>query len=162
MDKIILNGQVVNNNVTHVADEDPLPTGSAVSVSLSRWLENREELVSRGDCGVRLSGGDDFEKIVADLDNLPFVAIEFTAFTDGRGYSYATLLRTRYGYSGELRAIGDIGQDQLQPLQRCGFTAFELRDGVDAEKAIDGFDDFSVRYQPSADVNLPLYRQIQR
>ena len=162
MDKIILNGNIVDNNVSHIADEDAVPTSGTISVSLERWIENREELIARGNCGVRLTGGDDFSQILPDLAKLPSIAIEFPAFTDGRGYSYATLLRTRHGYTGELRAIGDVGQDQLQPLQRCGFTAFELREGLDPTAAIDGFDDFSVRYQPSADVNLPLYRQIRR
>lgn len=162
MTQIILNGEIVTNNVTHVADEDNLPTTGNITVSLNRWLESRDDLVARANVGLRLVGGDDLSPILNDFDKLLLIAIEFPAFTDGRGYSYANLLRSRYNYQGELRAIGDVGEDQLQPLQRCGFNAYELREGLAASDAIEGFNDFSLAYQPSADQSLPLYRQLNR
>ena len=159
--KIILDGVVVDNTVIHVDDEQALPEGD-ITVSLPRWQQQRDELLERGRCGVRLAGSDDVGQLAADVSALPLIAIEFPAFTDGRGYTHARLLRDRHGFRGQLRAVGDIGQDQLFPLQRCGFNAFELNADVDAEAALDGLDDFTVNYQPAADVALPLFRSAQR
>ena len=72
--------------------------------------------------------------------------MHFPAFTDGRGYSTARLLRQRYGFAGELRAFGDILRDQLFELARCGFDSFVLRDDQDADDALRAFDDFSETY----------------
>ena len=85
--------------------------------------------------------------------------MQFTSFTDGRGYSIGRLLRQRYGWRGELRAIGDVQRDQLFYLARCGFDAFALRDGEDVEVALAAFDDFSEAYQASVDQPLPLFRR---
>jgi len=84
------------------------------------------------------------------LPGLKAVAVRFPKYADGRGYSIGRLLRERYGYRGELRAIGEVGRDLLQPLARCGFDAFQLREGEDPQEALRGLDDFSVTYQASA------------
>ena len=97
--------------------------------------------------------------IAADLGALAIVAIHFPKFTDGRGYSIAALLRTRYGYKGELRAFGDVGRDQLFLLKRCGFDSFSLPPHRDPEAALAGLADFSERYQGSVDDPLPLFRK---
>jgi uncharacterized protein (DUF934 family) len=75
------------------------------------------------------------------------VEVNFPKFGDGRGYSIGRLLRTRYGYRGELRAVGAVARDNLQYLERCGFDSFLLRDGEDPREALRGFEDFSVSYQ---------------
>jgi uncharacterized protein (DUF934 family) len=85
--------------------------------------------------------------------------VRFTSFTDGRGYSIARLLRERYRWRGELRAIGDIQRDQLYYLHRCGFDAFDLRDGEDVETALAAFNDFSEAYQTAVDRPVPLFRR---
>ena len=78
-------------------------------------------------------------------------------FSDGRGYSYAQLLSTQYGYSGELRAIGDVLRDQLFYLKRCGFNSFALREDQKIEEAVNNLSDFNETYQASSDNPKPLY-----
>ena len=75
------------------------------------------------------------------------VEVSFPKFGDGRGYSIAKLLRTRYGYRGELRAVGHITRDHLYYMERVGFDAFELREGEDPAEALSAFETFSVSYQ---------------
>ena len=106
---------------------------------------------ANGALGVRLSPADDPALIANDLDKLALIAIEFPAFTDGRGYSTATLLRERYGYKGELRAVGDVLRDQIFLMSRSGFTTFALRNDQSVDKAVAAFNDFSSYYQHAAD-----------
>jgi uncharacterized protein (DUF934 family) len=87
------------------------------------------------------------------------IAVNFPQFTDGRGYSIARLLRERYSWRGELRAIGDVLRDQLFYLARCGFDAFMLREGQDAQAALAAFNDFSEGYQASVERPQPLFRR---
>jgi uncharacterized protein (DUF934 family) len=137
----------------------PLPSGDLI-VPAAAWARARAQLIAReGRIGVWLSGADDPRDIADDLPHLGLVAVRFPSFTDGRGYSIARLLRERYGWSGELRAVGDIQRDQLFYLSRCGFNAFSLREGEDADVALTGFNDFSERYQASVDQPLPLFRR---
>jgi uncharacterized protein (DUF934 family) len=109
--------------------------------------------------GVVLRGDDDPQPLVPDLDRLAVIAIEFARFSDGRGYSLARLLRSRYGYRGEIRAIGDVLRDQLYYLRRVGFDAFELRADQDAAGALAALADFSESYQAAADQPVPLFRR---
>jgi uncharacterized protein (DUF934 family) len=128
--------------------------------SLAQWKERRLEPVAEGvRLGVRLDPADDPAELQPDLDRLQLVAIQFPKFTDGRGYSSAALLRTRYGYRGELRAIGDVGRDQLFYLKRCGFDAFALAPHRDPRAALASLEDFSLRYQGSVDDPRPLFRK---
>lgn len=136
-----------------------LPAG-AVLVPLSVWLERRDALAARREpIGVWLKPDDDPAALAPDLGRLSLVAVHFPKFTDGRGYSTAALLRTRYGYRGELRAFGDVGRDQLFYLARCGFDAFKLAPHRDPEGALASFTDFTVRYQGSVDDPVPLFRK---
>ena len=136
-----------------------LPAGPAV-VPLALWLERRDELSARRPAvGVWLEPNDDPAAIAADVDRLALVAVRFPKFTDGRGYSIAVLLRTRYGYTGELRAFGDVGRDQLFYMKRCGFDSFALPAHRDPEAALAGLEDFRHRYQGSVDDPLPLFRR---
>jgi len=136
-----------------------LPAGP-VLVPLSLWRERRDELGARHDAlGIWLKPDDDPAAIADDLGRFAVVAVHFPKFTDGRGYSTAALLRTRYGYTGELRAFGDVGRDQLFYLARCGFDAFKLAPHRDPDAALASFNDFSVRYQGSVDDPVPLFRK---
>ena len=90
------------------------------------------------------------------------IAVNFPKYGDGRGYSIARLLRERYGYQGELRAIGVVARDHLHAMAQCGFDAFQLREGEDAQDALAAFDDFSEAYQASAAQRLPLVSQARR
>ena len=85
------------------------------------------------------------------------IAIDFPAFKDGRGFSQARLLRERYGYKGEIRAVGDVARDQMFFMARCGINAFEVKPGRSLEDALKAFNDFSVTYQPAADDGRPFF-----
>jgi uncharacterized protein (DUF934 family) len=98
-------------------------------------------------------------KIGLQLPYLKVIAVNFPKFSDGRGYSIGRLLRERYGYKGELRAIGVVARDHLQLLAQCGFDSFQLREGEDAAEALAGLADFSEAYQASAAQPVPLFRR---
>lgn len=168
MAKIIKHREIVEDAWTVLrlaANETPdsvrLPAGPTL-VPLSVWRVRKEDLIRReweqgAPYGVWLAPTDDAAELAADLDDLPVVAVDFPKFTDGRGYSIATLLRTRYGYRHELRAIGDVGRDQLHYLYRSGFDAWATKQ--EPEAALAGLDDFSEAYQSAANQPLPLFRR---
>lgn len=142
------------------AEQVDLPAGD-ILVPLTIWRARTAELRARsGRCGLILNGDDPIEETAADLDHFPVIAVHFPKFADGRGYSLAALLRQRYGYRGELRAVGDVLHDQLFFLQRVGFDAFALHPEKDAAYALAaGFSTFSERYQGASDQPLPLFRR---
>ena len=130
----------------------PFSDSEDVIVPLAVWKSDRPSLANRGGrTGVWLGPADDPADLPAAGEFPALVAVHFPAFTDGRGYSTARLLRERHGYRGELRAIGDILRDQLYELARCGFDAFALRDDQDAQAALSAFSDFSEDYQAAGD-----------
>ena len=134
-----------------------------ILVPLAVWKARREELLARiGRVGVVLAGSDDPADIAADLAQLHTIAIDFPKVGDGRGYSIARLLRERYAWRGELRAVGDIQRDQLSFLERCGFDTLELRAGEDVATALTAFHDFSEQYQGDVHESLPLFRRRAR
>lgn len=135
-----------------------VPDGLPVIVPLALWLERRGALIARGEAGVWLAPADHPGALAEDVARLPVIAIDFPQFTDGRGYSHARLLRDRYHYDGELRAIGDIGRDQLYYLAQCGFDAFLIPDSRDAQDALNGFADFSDGYQATS-ARTPWFRR---
>ena len=136
-----------------------LPDGDVI-VPLAAWRNLREQLVARdGRVGVWLAGNEDPADIAADLAHFDVMAVRFASFTDGRGYSIGRLLRERYGWRGELRAIGDVQRDQIFYLTRCGFDAFQLREGEDPNVALEAFNDFHDGYQASVDRPVPLFRR---
>ncbi len=108
---------------------------------------------------LRLEPGDDPAECAERLGAIARVEVNFPKFTDGRGYSIARLLRERYGYRGELRAVGDVLRDQIYYLSRCGFDAFLLREDQDAEEALPACNDFSEAYQASVERPEPLFRR---
>ena len=129
-------------------------------LTLAQWKDKRLAPLEAGErARVRLEPTDDPAELAPDVDRIQLVAINFPKFADGRGYSSAALLRTRYGYRGELRAIGDVGRDQLFYLRRCGFDAFALAPHRDPHTALASLGDFSERYQGSVDDPLPLFRK---
>jgi uncharacterized protein (DUF934 family) len=137
-----------------------IPRTGDIIVPLALWRNRREELVTRpGRLGVWLESHEDPADLAEDLRLFGVVAVNFPKFTDGRGYSTARLLRERYGYKGELRAVGDVFRDQLFFLMSCGFNAFALREGEDPQEALAAFSDFSETYQASVARPLPLFRR---
>ena len=106
-----------------------------------------------------LEPGDDPGALAGSLKRLTVVAVNFPKFGDGRAHSIARLLRERYGYRGELRAVGDVQRDQLFYLSRVGFDAFLLREGEDARAALAALTEFSETYQASVERPQPLFRR---
>ena len=161
MGKVIIDGAIVENQWQRLeadALEGGLPQGKVI-VPLAYWQENRDSLLERGDVAVWLAPGEEPSDLEDDLTALPLIAIHFPAFKDGRGYSYARELRTRYDFKGEVRATGDVLRDQLFYMTRCGFNAFEVREDRDIEDALKGLQDFSVTYQGDVNEPRPLYRR---
>jgi uncharacterized protein (DUF934 family) len=136
------------------------PAWGGLIVPRALWRLRREELLDRrAPVGVRLGADEGAETIAADLEHLALVAVHFPKFSDGRGLSTARLLRERYGFEGEVRAIGDVLRDQLAFLERCGFDAFVLREDQDPEAALAAFDELSDAYQGTVAEPLPLFRR---
>ena len=172
MAKLIRNRRVVADNWLLLelgagggtnGNSPSVPAEGDIIVPLKVWLARHDALAVRlGQTGVWLDSNEGAETIAADLRRLPLIALRFPAFTDGRGYSTARLLRERYGYQGELRAVGEVLGDQLFYMLRCGFDAFELAAGKNVELALKCFDDFSVTYQAATDDPRPLYRRAHR
>ncbi|MGE5470844.1 MAG: DUF934 domain-containing protein [Bacteroidota bacterium] len=128
---------------------------------LAVWQARKAEIIARGKpSGLLLQGGDRVEDVAGDLAHFAVIAVDFPKFVDGRGYSLASLLRQRYGYAGELRAVGDVLHDQLFFMQRVGFDAFALKDGKDAAGALArAFSTFGDAYQASTSQPQPYFRR---
>jgi uncharacterized protein (DUF934 family) len=152
--------------ILHLAEgETPETTnvpGGKVMVPLSVWQAQRETLKARKDVGVWFASHERPETLKEDVAELPLIAVDFPKFADGRGYSIAYNLRARLGYTGELRAIGDVLRDQLFYMSRVGFNAFAVRADRDINDALKGLTDFSEPYQASWDVKAPLFRRVPR
>jgi uncharacterized protein (DUF934 family) len=149
MPQLIKNGAVVDDGwtlVREIASIADLPATKAI-VPLAFWCEAQAQLRGRVDIGVWLAPADDPALLANDTAALPLIAVDFPKFADGRGYSIGRLLRERFSYKGELRAVGDIARDQLYFLYQVGFDAFLLRDGKDAQDALRSLHDFSDGYQ---------------
>lgn len=138
-----------------------VPEGKVI-VPLAVWLSQKETLQQRTELGVWLASDERAEELKDDLAHFAVIAVDFPKFSDGRGYSTAFNLRERLGYTGELRAIGDVLRDQLFYLSRVGFDAFAPRADRSIEDALKGLSDFSVKYQTSSDEKSPLFRRVQR
>lgn len=112
---------------------------------------------------LRLANTEDVLTIADDvLARATCIVLELPTFADGRAYSQARLLRDRRDYRGRLRVTGEVLRDQLFYLRRCGFDEFELGEGETEENFRAGWQDFSVRYQPAADVADALFRTVDR
>ncbi|MEM5296540.1 DUF934 domain-containing protein [Burkholderia sp. JPY481] len=169
MASIIKNRDIVNDDwsVVRAAEDGALPAVSElpagkVIVPLVLWQAEREALIAaRGatEIGVWLAPDSEPADIAGDFDKLALIAVDFPVFRDGRGYSIGRLLRERYGYKGELRAIGDVLRDQVRLMFRCGFDAFAVRADKDINDALKAFDDFTVQYQGAVDDPSPLFRR---
>ncbi len=166
MAKLIQNGRIRDDDWQVLpADTAAVPQGKVI-VPLALWRAGAAELAERGDLGVWLSPDDDPAEIADDLAKFQVVAVSFPKFADGRGYSTAALLRSRYGYKGELRAIGDVLRDQFFYLGRCGFDALQPTEGryseAQLEAALDSLADFSEPYQAAIDRDQPIWRRHAR
>jgi uncharacterized protein (DUF934 family) len=165
MREIILRDQIIADDwrvLRPLADEPVSIPGGRVIVPLAIWLAQQPALIARGDVGVWLAATDDPGELAPSLPELSLVAVEFAKFTDGRGYSIAYLLRSRFAYRGQLRAIGDVLPDQLFYMKRVGFDAFAVREDKDIRQALRSLRPFTDAYQGCWDNPLPAFRRHDR
>lgn len=149
---LLKDGRVTDDPWRTVADDAELPFGRHVIVTLDRWRAERDTLVGRNaPLGLRLKSDQRPDEVVPDLHHFDVIALEFPTFRDGRAYSTARRLRERFGYRGEVRAVGEVLRDQWAFMRRCGFDAFEV-ERADAERAwAESEGEIGVAYQPAAD-----------
>ncbi len=165
---MIKNKAVVSDDwVVLRLNENETPETVAVAagkiiVPLKVWQAQRDQLQGRAELGVWLNSDERPEALLGDVEKFAVIAVNFPKFSDGRSYSIAYNLRMRLGYSGELRAIGDVLRDQLFQMQRVGFDAFVPRPDRNIHDALKGLSDFSETYQISVDQKIPLFRRVHR
>ncbi|MEE2787900.1 MAG: DUF934 domain-containing protein [Myxococcota bacterium] len=156
---LIKHRQLVDDHWQVAQTTSPPADKAAVCVPWTVFVEHHANWLDwHGEVGVRVPGDIEPAELAPYVDRLALINIEFPKFTDGRGYSLARLLRTRYGFLGELRASGDILRDQLLYLTRCGFDAFELKADKDAAGALEAFEELPIRYQQAGDGHVPPWK----
>jgi uncharacterized protein (DUF934 family) len=149
--RIIRKREIVEDGWVHVADDVAVPAGGDVIVTLDRWRRERDALRARcGRLGVRVPNTLEPRELADDLAHFSVIAVHFPKYRDGRGFSLARLLR-RAGYTGEIRAVGNVLRDQLYYMERCGFDTYEIQPGKSIEDALAVFGEMSVTYQDAAD-----------
>jgi uncharacterized protein (DUF934 family) len=161
---LLKHGKITPDPWIAVADDAPLPSEDPVVVGLARWRAERAALARRpAPVGVRLKSHELAPEIGDDAGKLGLIALEFPSFRDGRAYSTARLLRERYRFTGELRAVGNVLRDQFLFMHRCGFDAFEIA-SADAGAWREAMAEIAIWYQPTADGRpvLPALRRLRR
>ncbi len=163
---VMIDGAVVEDRWTLLDDAAELTPAPSL-ISLERLTSLPDMTARRDPLGVIIRAGskvgEDVYALTPYLDHLQLIAIEFSAFRNGRGYSSARILREELGYTGELRAVGEILYDQLYFLHRCGFNAFELDGGLSADDFHRALNAFPDAYQPAGDANTGiLWRRNRR
>jgi uncharacterized protein (DUF934 family) len=165
MPKLIKDGAIIENTWALIAKSEgdaaeiAVPAGQVI-IPLSVWIAQKAQLQARTDIGVWLDSDEVAESIGEEANHFPVIGVNFPSFMDGRSFSTARLLRERYGFKGELRAIGNFIRDQLCYLRRCGVNAFAFANPeADLEIALKSLDDFNEYYQASVDQPLPLFRR---
>jgi uncharacterized protein (DUF934 family) len=161
---LVKNGKILGDAFVHVADDAEIPGDGAILISSTRFLDDPEALLRRaGKTGVIWPNNRDVDDLVPYLDRLAVIGLVFPSFRDGRAYSQARLLRERYSYRGELRAIGQVLRDQFVFMLRAGFDAFEVKKDSDAEAFALTAKRYSVFYQPTGDGRITaLHRRMQQ
>lgn len=163
---LIKNGSLAKDPFIDATTLERFPDTGSLLINLKQWQQHRCMLLEcGGPLGILLQSDEHPENIADDLDNFELVALDFPVFRDGRAYSYARLLRDRYEFTGELRAVGDVLLEQLHYMHRLGFNAFQLDSKQPLEDWQTAAGEFSVWYQPSGDgrpVAMDLRQQRKR
>ena len=159
--RVIKDNRVLEDNwqwLGKIEENQVIPDGDVI-LPYRYWKENRAALTDRtGNIAVCINGDDGIADIAAFIDQFSLIALEFPAFKDGRCYSHARLLRDRYHFKGDLRALGDVLRDQLFFMKRCGISSFAIRKDKDIEDALNALKDFTITYQTAADGAPPVYK----
>ena len=157
---ILREGELVEDLWTVVEDgrTDVESAGGKVIVTLARWRTEREALLSAyAAVGVLVPNTADIEAIYPQIQDRPLIALQFPAFADGRALSQAVVLRKRLGFRGELRALGDVIQDLVFWLGRCGFDSIVPRQDQNLEACRAALNELRVAYQAAADAHTPVW-----
>ncbi len=156
---LVKGGEEIANDWIFAADGTVLPESAQISVSLARFLALKKGQENGPlPVGVRLGPADDPAELEPYLPELRLIEIDFPRYTDGRGFSQAQLLRRRYGYSGEIRAVGHVLRDQIFYMHRSGFDAYETR-RAGLSEVLEALAEFSEVYQPAADGPAAVFRK---
>lgn len=138
--------------------DGPMPDGGGVILPLARFQTDAAPLLDDGrPVGVRIEPDEPVEALAYDLPRIAVVALNFPKFRDGRAYSSAALLRGRFGYSGEVRAVGDVLREQAREMVRCGFSSFAPSDGSSAADWAAAAGRYRHVYQRAADARAPAF-----
>ncbi|KEQ15075.1 DUF934 domain-containing protein [Endozoicomonas numazuensis] len=160
MARLLKNNEVFQEEYQVLGSEDVESTSGTVLVQAKHLDQHLQRLQQHDQpIGLFLDSDDELEAYEEQLSNFELIAINFPKFMDGRGYSLSKLLRDRYQFKGDIRAVGDVLVDQIFMMKRCGFSSYYLRDDQKAEDAIKALDTFTLRYQGSSDDPEPLYRK---
>jgi uncharacterized protein (DUF934 family) len=147
--QLIKDQQIIENTWQYIADNDELKTGD-ISISFARWQADKQQLMAHdGKLGIRMSTTDSADELANDLEKFQLIELDFPDFADGRLFSQAWLLRGRYHYQGEIRAIGHYIPDQVFYLARVGVNAFSPKVAEELPDIIKKLKDFTVNYQNS-------------
>lgn len=148
---------LVEDPFTTTADDESLPPGDVI-ISLTRFQAEGERLLGEGrSVGVRLGSNEEVEALAYDLPRISVVALEFPKFRDGRAFTSAHLLRSRLGFTREVRAVGDVFREQAGFMVRCGFDAFEPSDGSTPQEWAEATHRHRHVYQRAADARTPAF-----
>ena len=151
-----------DDRFTVAADDLPAPQGDVI-VSLARFHAEGDVLRADGrDVGVQIEADQSIDDLAYDLPNVAVISavfLNFPKFRDGRAFTSARLLRERYGFRGEVRAVGDVLREQAGFMVRCGFDAFAPADGSTPEQWAAAANRFRHVYQRAADDREPAYAE---
>jgi len=145
-----------------------IPATGKILVPFTVWRANQDALASRvaqGEVGLLIATHEAIEDVIAEVKNInafALVAVYVERFADGRIFTIGNLLRTRYGFKNELRAVGDVLRDQLFFLKRSGFSSYLIRADRNAQEALQSLKDFSEPYQGAVDIAQPAWRRTNR
>ena len=145
-----------------------IPATGKILLPFTVWRANKDALASRlaqGEVGLLIATHEAIEDVVAEVKEInafPLVAVFVERFADGRIFSIGNLLRTRYSFKNELRAVGDVLRDQLFFLKRSGFNSYLIRADRNAQEALQSLKDFSEPYQGAVDNAQPAWRRVSR
>ena len=156
MPKLIKNGEIIDNTYNWIQDVEQEVTPNSI-IAAQKWLSEKNTISNVA--GIWLEAGDGVEFLQdVDLNQFDVIGVHFPAFTDGRGFSYARLLRERLNYQGEIRALGNVFiPDELGYLLRVGFNSFQFNEEVNLEKALALHKPFSIAYQGDVTDPRPLF-----
>ena len=148
--------RIVEDGFAAVADGEALPNGAAI-VSLTRFTAEKDALLARGfPLGVQLETSDSPEKLGVDLHRLSLIVLHVPYFKDGRGFSWARLLRTRLSYAGEIRVRGHFLLDQIAFYARVGVDGFDITQNIPLGAVEAALHEISNVYQPSVDGRVTI------